>query len=95
MSSVPRRSRQRGAVAQHLARQCVSKLMGAHRRGLDAGALEACRMIDPMAHLTHEIHGSELCCAEIRVGRCCAGVRDCRYDAIASPTSVGSGSALG
>ena len=31
---------QRGAVAQHLRRQRVTKLMGARRRGLDAGALE-------------------------------------------------------
>ena len=31
---------QRGAVAQHLRRQRVAKLMGARRRGLDAGALE-------------------------------------------------------
>jgi hypothetical protein len=31
---------QRGAVAQHLRRQRVTKLMGTCRRGLDAGALE-------------------------------------------------------
>ena len=31
---------QRSAVAQHLSRQCMTKLMSALCRGLDAGALE-------------------------------------------------------